>query len=121
MTDYTLLKAQLRQKQIDLRGQEITRIPQSSLRGGIQGLPQRKEIAHFNRRLREQQRKYGEQIKAIDKYLYLEAQKEKILSQLMPDDPIPTFEPNPKPNISFYPNLKLKMLRNRFSRRASWY
>jgi len=116
MTDYILLRNQIRQKQIDLRAQQITQISQRKLRMGIQGLPQRKEIARFNRILREQSRAYEKQIKAIDRYLYLEAQRQKIISELGEDDPIPIFEENLIPKISFYVSPQLKRLRNRFQK-----
>jgi len=116
MVDYILLKNQLRQKQVELRGRQITKIPQRELRTGIQSLPQRKEIARFNKRLREQSKAYGEQIKAIDRYLYLEAQRQKIISELGEDEEVPTFEENLIPKISFYVSPQLKRLRNRFQK-----
>jgi len=123
MVDYTLLKSRLRQKQVELGKQQIVKIPQMKLRMGIQSLPQRKEIAHFNRKLREQQSSYEKQIRAIDKYLLLKAEQDKIISSLSEDDETPTISPFTeisKPTTSFYTNPSLKKLRYRFKRKEKF-
>jgi len=121
MVDYTTIRTQLRQRQRELGSQQITKIPQMKLRMGIQGLPQRKEVAHFNKRLREQSRAYEKQIKAIDKYLLLKAKQDKIISELGEDKiSISTFSEIPKPSVKFSIDPKLKKLRNKFNRRKKF-
>jgi len=121
MTNYIELKSQLRQKQIELGKQQITKIPQLKLRMGMQSLPQRKEIAHFNKRLREQSRAYEKQIKAIDKYLLLKAEQDKILFELGEDEEVPTLTEIPKPTVKFCVKPQLKKLRYRFKRKEKFF
>lgn len=123
MTDYTILRSQLRQRQTELGKQQIVKIPQMKLRMGIQSLPQRKEVAHFNRRLREQSIAYEKQIRAIDKYLLLKAEQDKIISELGEDDEfsIQTFSEIPEPTVKFSINPLLKRLRHRFKRREKFF
>jgi len=120
MVDYIALKSQLRNKQRELGKQQITKIPQMKLRMGIQSLPQRKEIATFNKRLREQQRDYEKQIRAIDKYLLLKSEQDKRISSFskMDETPMPlTIAP---PVTTFFNNPSLKKLRNRFKRKEKF-
>ncbi len=124
MVDYTILKTQLRQKQTELGKQQIIKIPQMKLRMGIQGLPQRKEVANFNRRLRDQQKGYEKQIRAIDKYLLLKAEQDKIILGLSSssgeDEEIPTYPAIPTPTTTFFEAPNLKRLRSRFKRKEKF-
>ena len=124
MVDYTILKTQLRQKQTELGKQQIIKIPQMKLRMGIQGRPQRQEVAIFNRRLRDQQKGYEKQIRAIDKYLLLKAEQDKIILGLSSssgeDEEIPTYPDIPTPTTTFFEAPNLKRLRHRFKRKEKF-
>ena len=69
---------------------------------------------------RYQSRAYEKQIRAIDKYLLLKAEQDKILSEFDEDEEVPTLSPNPIPTTTFFDNPKLKKLRSRFNNRKKF-
>jgi len=120
MVDYNEIKGQLRQKQGELAGQRV-HMDKRMLRTGIQSLPQRKHIGRFNRQLREQSRRYGEQISDIDAFLLAQEEQDSMISSMSMEKETPIFQPIPIPTITIFNNPKLNQLRNRFRKGGKWF
>jgi hypothetical protein len=92
--DETLLarREELTRKKAELSKIQIPKVTRRELQLGMESRPRRLELRRFSRAVQSQKKSYGEQIKAIDRYL---EEKNKIRE---PSDPIP---------ILTYPKISL--------------